>query len=313
MQRIMENKDTQPLPIVSLDNVDYYNKLYGFETCHPLVTAIDLRDATRIPTGAMKWRYGLYALFLKHGVQCSIRYGRQKYDYQEGTVVSFAPGQMVEIVPTDKPVDAQPDIQGLLFHPDLIYGTQLGKHISDYHFFDYESVESLHLSEREQQMFIDTLHSINQELRQPVDPHSQTILVDRIKLLLDYCLRFYDRQFITRHKQNSDVLAAFEKNLRAYFADGTARREGLPTVGWFADKACLSPGYFGDLVKRETGLSAQQYIQQKVVSLAKQQILDETLSISQVADALGFQYPQHFTRFFKRHVGVSPREYRDGE
>ena len=309
----MENKDIQPLPIVSLDNVDYYNKLFGFETYHPLVTAVDLREATRGPEQHTKWRYGLYALFLKHGVQCSIRYGRQKYDYQEGTVVSFAPGQMVEVKRTTEQVGKPSDVQGLPFHPDLIYGTQLGQHISDYHFFDYDSVESLHLSEREQQMFIDTLHSINQELRQPVDPHSQTILVDRIKLLLDYCRRFYDRQFITRHKQNSDVLAAFEKNLRAYFTDGTARREGLPSVRWFADKACLSPGYFGDLVKRETGLSAQQYIQQKIVALAKQQILDESLSISQVADALGFQYPQHFTRFFKRHVGVSPREYRDGE
>lgn len=310
----MENNKSQQAQIISLDNVDYYNKMMGLQTYHPLVAAVDLREAKPAPREQyVKWRYGLYALFLKHGTQCSIRYGRQKYDYQEGTVVSFAPGQVVEVA-YDPERAAQPsDVQGLLFHPDLIYGTPLGQHIGDYHFFDYESVESLHLSEREQQMFIDTLRSINQELQYPVDPHSQTILVDRIKLLLDYCRRFYDRQFITRHKQNSGVLVNFEQNLRSYFSEGTAQREGLPTVAWFADKACLSPGYFGDLVKRETGLSAQQYIQRKVVSLAKQLILDESYTINQIADTLGFQYPQHFTRFFKRHVGMSPRDYRGGE
>lgn len=311
----MENSKNQQLPIVSMDNIDLYNKMMGLETFHPLVAAVDLRESHPAPRPPrVKWRYGVYALFLKHGVQCSIRYGRQKYDYQEGTVVSFAPGQMVEVEYNEEQRKGAPsDVQGLLFHPDLIYGTPLGQHIGDYHFFDYESVESLHLSEREQQMFIDTLRTINQELQQPVDPHSQTILVDRIKLLLDYCRRFYDRQFITRHKQNSDVLVGFEQNLRAYFSEGMARREGLPTVAWFADKACLSPGYFGDLVKRETGLSAQQYIQQKVVSMAKQMILDDAYTINQIADSLGFQYPQHFTRFFKRHVGMSPREYRGGE
>ncbi len=308
----MANSENLQVPIVSMDNVDMYNKMLGFETYHPLVTAVDLREAKNTRRTHAKWRYGLYALFLKHGAQCSIRYGRRNYDYQEGTVVSFAPGQMVEVVPTAGQEERASDVQGLLFHPDLLYGTALGDRIGEYHFFDYDSAESLHLSEREQQLFIHTLQNINLELQQPVDAHSQTILVDRIKLLLDYCQRFYDRQFVTRHKQNSDVLVAFEHNLRAYFAEGTARRHGLPSVAWFADKACLSAGYFGDLIKKETGMSAQQYIQAKITSLAKQLILDQSYTINQVSERLGFQYPQHFTRFFKRHVGKSPREYREG-
>lgn len=191
-----------------------------------------------------------------------------------------------------------------------MYGTPLGKAIGDYHFFDYDSFESLHLSERERQMIIDTLHSIRMELELPVDKHSQTILTDRIKLILDYCQRFYDRQFITRHKVNSDILADFERNIKDYFADKKARTEGLPSVAWFADKACLSPGYFGDLVRKETGMSAQLFIQQHVLSLGKQMLMDESRSITQIADDLGFQYPQHFTRFFKKLTGMTPKEYR---
>lgn len=159
-------------------------------------------------------------------------------------------------------------------------------------------------------MFTDTLQSIRAELEMPIDKHSQTILVDRIKLILDYCQRFYDRQFITRHNINSDILSAFEQNIRAYFKSGSAERNGIPTVALFADKAALSPNYFGDLIKRETGQTPNQFIQQHIADIGKQLVLDDRYPISQIADRLGFQYPQHSTRFFKRHVGMSPTEYR---
>ena len=160
-------------------------------------------------------------------------------------------------------------------------------------------------------MYTDTLNSIRFEMEQPVDKHSQTILTDRIKLILDYCQRFYDRQFVIRHKENSDILSAFERNIKDYFEQGLAVRGGLPSVAYFADKACLSSGYFGDLIRKETGMTAQYYIQQHILALSKQLLLDPSQSISQIADRLGFQYPQHFSRFFKKFAGMTPKEYRE--
>ena len=300
-------------PIISIDSIDQYNKMYGFETFHPLVSVVDIADAAPDHRhNHITLRYGLYALWLKNGIQCALHYGRRKYDYQEGTIVSFAPGQVVRVDMTEEQRQSKAHTVGLLFSPDLIYGTPLGKSISSYHFFDYDSAESLHLSERERQMFTDTLRSIRFEMEQPVDKHSQTILTDRIKLILDYCQRFYDRQFITRHKENSDFLSAFEQNIKAYFEQGEAMRYGLPSVAYFADKACLSSGYFGDLIRKETGLTAQAYIQQHVLALSKQMLLDSSKSITQVADQLGFQYPQHFSRFFKKLAGMTPKEYKEG-
>lgn len=300
-------KPTDAIPIIHLDTIDTYHKLYGIETLHPLVSVIDFKNVKEGPNHA-RFLYGFYALWLKHGTQCAIRYGRQRYDYQDGTIVSFAPGQVVEVELENGIIDA--DVTGLLFHPDLFVLNSLGRNLGDYHFFDYDSAESLHLSAREQKLFVDTLHSIRYELEQPVDAHSQTILIDRIRLILDYCRRFYDRQFYTRHGANSDVLVSFEQAIRDYFQHGEAAKQGIPTVNYFADKACLSPGYFGDLIKKETGMMARQFIQQKMVEISKMMVLDERYTFTQVAEFLGFRYPQHFTRFFKRQIGVTPAEYR---
>lgn len=285
--------------------------MYGFETFHPLVSVIDMAEATKMPNHAT-FRYGVYALWLKDGIQCSLHYGRQLYDYQDGTIVSFAPRQMVRVDMAEEQLRTPSHTLGLLFHPDLLFGTPLGKTIGGYHFFDYDSAESLHLSERERRMYTDTLSSIRSEMELPVDKHSQTILTDRIKLILDYCQRFYDRQFVTRHRESSDILSVFERNIKDYFEQGLAVRDGLPSVAYFAGKACLSAGYFGDLIRKETGMTAQYYIQQHILKLSKQLLLDPTQSISQITDHLGFQYPQHFSRFFKKLAGVTPKEYREG-
>ena len=294
--------------IIQVDSVDTYNKMYGWGTLHPLVTIVNHTEELSADMNHRRLNYGLYALFLKQGEGCSIRYGREKYDYQEGTVVSFKPGQVVEVEwDESRPMPAS---RGLLFHPDLIYGTTLGKRIHDYSFFDYDQREALHLSEREQRVISDLLDSIQEELEHPVDKHSQTLITDAIGLMLDYCMRFYDRQFITRKKVNSDIMSDFEHNLAEYFKSGEAEHKGLPSVAYFADKVHLSAGYFGDLIKKETGLTAQRYIQNKVIDLSKQYVMDPRLSINQVAYKLGFQYPQHFTRLFKQQVGMTPSEYR---
>ena len=252
--------------------------------------------------------YGLYALFLKQGDGCSIRYGREKYDYQEGTVVSFKPGQAVEVEwDESRPM---PPSRGLLFHPDLLYGTQLAQRIHDYTFFDYDQREALHLSEREQHMVVELFDRIEEELRHPIDRHSQTLITDAIGLLLDYCMRYYDRQFITRHKVNSDILSTFQQLLREYFEKGHPERNGLPTVAYFASKVCLSPNYFGDLISKETGTTAQRHIQDAVIDRSKQLLVDTRMSVSEIAYQLGFEYPQHFSRLFKSRTGMTPNEFR---
>lgn len=292
--------------IIKIDSVECYNNLFGLETLHPLVSVVDFRNATRFPS-QFTMNYGIYALFLKETLCGDIRYGKQKYDYQEGTVVSFAPGQVAEV--TMRP-DAQPAGQGILFHPDLIKGTSLGRGIKQYSFFTYASNEALHTSEEERAIIMDCLAKTRLELQRPIDKHSRRLITRNIELLLDYCMRFYERQFITRTAVNRDVLAKFEMLLDEYFQGEHPQNEGLPTVKYFADKVCLSPNYFGDLIKKETGKTAQEYIQNKVIDLAKELILGTDKTVTEIAYTLGFQYSQHFNRTFKKHTGVTPSEYR---
>ena len=293
--------------ILNLDSVDLYNKLYGLETLNPLVSVIDLNKATS-SVDLIRFNYGIYALYLKLEKACDIKYGRQTYDYQEGTIVCFAPGQTAETNPTTDKV--QVNAHGILFHPDLLRGTSLGKSIKKYTFFSYEVNEALHLSEEERSIVMDCLKIIRMELEHGVDKHSKTLLVNHIELLLNYCMRFYERQFITRGKTNRDVLTRFENLLDEYFESALAEQDGLPTVKYFADKLCLSSNYFGDMFKKETGKSLQEYIQEKVIELAKERISDTADTVSQIAYSLGFQYPQHFCRLFKKRVGYTPSEYR---
>lgn len=292
--------------IINLKSIDQYNRLYGLETLHPLVAVVDLKNATTYPTH-FTLNYGVYALFLKQTRCGDLRYGRQPYDYQEGTVTSFAPGQVVEVKMEE---GTRPLAQGLLFHPDLIRGTSLGREIKRYSFFSYASNEALHLSDEEKQIYLDCLSNIQAELQHPIDKHSRRLIVRNIELLLDYCMRFYERQFITRATANKDMLTKFEEELDWYFQSQLPQEQGLPTVKYFADRACLSPNYFGDLVKKETGRTAQEYIQDKLINIAKEEILSQTRNVSEIAYRLGFQYPQHFTRIFKKRVGCTPGEYR---
>ena len=292
--------------IIRLDTVEEYSRVFGLPTLHPLLNVVDLSEAALRPE-KMAFNYGIYALFLKDTKCGDIRYGKQTYDYQEGTVVSFAPGQVVEV---DLPAGLQPKGRGILFHPDLVRGTSLGREIKSYSFFSYSSREALHLSEEEKQMFLGLLSHIRTELSRPTDRLSKRLLVRSVQLLLDYCMRFYSRQFETRTKANRDVLTRFEALLDSYFLDGQSRHAGLPTVKYFADRVYLSPNYFGDLIKKETGKTAQEYIQGKLIDLAKEMIVGTDKTVSQIAYELGFQYSQHFNRTFKKNVGYTPSESR---
>ena len=292
--------------IIQLNSVDQYNQLFGLETLHPLVGVVDLAEATRYPL-RFTINYGIYALFLKD-IKCGdIRYGRQKYDYEEGTIVSFAPGQVAE---TEIVQGTKLKAKGILFHPDLIKGTSLGQEIKSYSFFSYSSNEALHLSEEEKEIILDCLDKIKLELTHPIDKLSKRLIARNIQLLLDYCMRFYNRQFVTRTESNHDTLSRFESLLDNYFQSGKPQSEGLPTVKYFADRVFLSPNYFGDLIKKETGKTAQEYIQNKLIGVAKELIAGTDKSVSEIAYELGFQYSQHFNRIFKKNVGYTPGEYR---
>ena len=292
--------------IRNIETVSEYNDMLGVETLHPLVSVIDLSQARRLRHA--RQTFSFYAIFLKE-VKCGeLLYGRNRYDYQEGTLVCLAPGQVIGV--EDNGEVYQPKGWALVFHPDLVRGTTLGQHMREYSFFSYEVNEALHLSERERQLVIDSMQKIRHELEHAIDRHSKRLIAIQIETLLDYCLRFYERQFITRTNVNHDVLTRFERLLDNYFNDGQAQRDGIPTVKYCAGELCLSPNYFGDLAKKETGKNAQEYLQLKLIAVAKDRILDPEKTIGQVAYELGFQYPQHFTRLFKKIVGRTPVEYR---
>ncbi len=291
--------------ILKLDSISQYNAIKGIETRHPLITSFDSSTAKPLPSG--KYNFEFYSVFLK-GVNCGeLKYGRNTYDYDEGTLVFVGPGQVVGI---KSQKDYNPKGHALLFHPDFIKGTPLASKIHTYTFFSYELNEALHISEKEQQIVKDLYSKIEYELDQNIDKHSKTIIANNIELLLNYCERFYDRQFITRENINQGVLANFEKLLNDYFGSENPQKFGLPSVSHFAEELNLSPNYLGDLIKKETGKSAIDHIHLKLIDIAKDRIFDTDKSISQIAYEMGFKYPQHFSRVFKKNTGYTPNEYR---
>jgi len=292
--------------IRKFDTISQYNDFNNHETLHPLVSVVDFSKAS--PRRLSRSRYGFYTVMLKD-VKCGdLYYGKNTYDYQEGTLVFLAPGQ---IIGQDEPGELYyPKGYALAFHPDLIHGTSLGQHIQEYTFFSYHVNEALHISERERQIVLDCLAKIDLELRQSIDKHSKKLIVSNIELFLNYCTRFYDRQFITRDNAHQGVLERFEHLLNTYFSSDRPQTLGLPSVAYCAGELNLSSNYFGDLIRKETGRSAQEYIQAKIIDVAKEKIFDPGKSVSEIAYDLGFKYPQHFSRLFKQKVGYTPNEYR---
>jgi|SRR6218665_100355 len=291
--------------ILKLDTISEYNTLVKKETLHPLVSVHHFENAP--PRKLRRIQYGFYTVFLKQ-VKCGdLRYGMDAYDYQEGTLIFLAPGQ---VIGENKDEMYYPKGSCLLFHPDLIRGTALDGQMENYHFFSYAISEALHLSEKEKQTVLDCLAKISYELGQAIDKHSKQLIVANIRLFLDYCTRFYDRQFITRDNVHKGILERFDKVLNNYFHSGEVLQKGLPSVAYCAEQLNLSSNYFGDLVRKETDRSAHDFIHAKVIELAKEKLLDLEKPISDIAYELGFKYPQHFTRLFKQKAGVSPNEYR---
>lgn len=294
--------------IYRFNTIDELNKSLNIKTLHPLISIVDFeKTESNIMEETVKISAGFYTIMFKGSKHCNVKYGRNNYDYHEGTLIFFAPEQVVEFETntTDKPIG-----WGLYFHPDLIRQSNLGKTIKNYSFFDYDTSEALHLSEKEKQILSEIIGKIEMELNQNIDTHSQTLIVSNVELLLNYCTRFYDRQFITRTNYNKDFVSKLENVLKQYFDTENIQKQGLPSVKYCAEKLNLSPNYLSDLLKKETGKNTQEHIHYYLIEQAKNTLLHTDLTVSEIAYNLGFDYPQYFSKIFKKKTGYSPHEYR---
>lgn len=295
------------MEIQKIKTVGEYSQLRGSETLHPLINILDYKNLKLLEPAS--YNFGFYCIFLKETKCGDLRYGKEMYDYQEESLVFVAPGQILTVenyLPGIKPRG-----KVLIFHPDFLKGTPLCSIVTDYKFFSYSINEALHLSKKEVKQVLQLFTTIEEELQQNMDKHTKTLVISHLQLLLHYSTRFYDRQFITREHVNKGIVERFETILNNYFSTEKPKTIGLPTVAYCAEELHLSANYFGDLIKKETGISALEYIQTKVIEVAKEKIFEIDKSISEISYELGFKYPQHFTRLFKQKTGSTPVEYRN--
>ncbi len=293
----------------SLNSISEVHEAIGLpKPKHPLVTVIQVNQIkSKEQFKDVKVIPNLYQIALKIGHCGVLKYGRNSYDYQDGTLVFMAPGQVMEYEPGE---DDEHQGWTLGFHPDLIRKSDLAQKMNQYTFFSYDVNEALHVSDEERRTIEEILDKIVREYSQNLDRHSQHLIISNIELLLDYCMRFYDRQFYTRTNLNSDILSKFERLLHSYYEENLNEEMGLPSVHYCADELNFSSNYLSDLLKKETGKSAQEHIHLFVIDRAKNSLLNSSNSISQIGYALGFEYPQHFSNLFKSKTGLSPREFR---
>lgn len=297
-------------PVIHLKSISDINQFIQGVVKHPLVAVVDFSKVDEKMEEGTRLSCDFYSIMFKNYCVNQMKYGRQVYDFQEGNLICIAPRQVITL---DTEVEKRDDKLGwgLFFHPDLIRGTSLAGKMKDYHFFSYETTEALHLSEKEKMILFDCVQKIEQELQENIDNHSQTLLVSNIELLLNYCSRYYGRQFITRKNANADVVGRIEQLLQDYFRSGLLKEHGLPTVKYLAEQVHLSPNYLSDLLKKETGKTAQDHIHYQLIEEAKTVLLQSGASVSEVAYELGFEYTQYFSKLFKQKTGMTPSAYRN--
>lgn len=276
---------------------------------HPLIAVVDFTKVIEHTKDEIRIKTDFYSIMFKNYCRNHIRYGRKTLDFQDGSLVCIAPNHVITI---DNDIEVKEDMMGwgLFFHPDLIRGTSLGAKMKDFSFFSYEISEALHLSDKEKQLLYDCILKVQGELTQNIDSYSQVLMVSNIELLLNYCSRYYGRQFITRKSANLNLVSKVENILKGYFESEEKRNAGMPSVKDLANRVNLSPSYLSDLLKKETGLNAQDHIHYFVIEQAKNILLQTNQSVSEIAYSLGFEYPQYFSRLFKQKTGITPLEYR---
>ncbi len=295
---------------ILLEHISDLNRLFGHRNHgHPLISVIDLTRAGSQVEAGTRISANFYCVMFKNYCLNKLRYGRNYFDFQEGSLICMAPHQVITM---EEEVDSREDKMGwgVFFHPDFILGTELGTKIRDYTFFGYEMTEALHLSDKEKAVLWDGVQRISAELGENTDRYSQTLLISNLELLLNYCNRFYDRQFLTRRPFHQDMLTRFEMELDKFFRHSEKSPQGLPSVRYFARHLGVSPDYLSDLLKRETGWNTREFLHRYLIKEAKQRLLHSNDSISEIAYGLGFEYPQYFSRLFKTKTGMTPMEFR---
>ena len=292
--------------ILEMPSVKDYNDNLGVATLHPLVSVVDMSELECI-RHSLK-HFGFYCIILKHLGCGDVTYGRSAYDYNDGSLVFVAPNQMAGA--NDGKISYNTKGWILMFHPDLLRNTYLEHSMNRYTFFDYSSNEALHLSEQEREIIIGYLCNIRRELHHPTDDYTNRNIILNIEALLNNCMRFYERQFISRKIDNNKIMEQLTYLLEEYLLSGKSQQYGLPTVAWCADNLHLSSNYFGDLVKKYSGRSAQEFIKSAIVDYAKLLLANNSYQVNEIAYKLGFKYPQHFSRLFKHIEGISPSQYR---
>lgn len=290
--------------IRKIRNVSDYSSWLGHVDTHPLVSVISYEAVS--PVRHSLNNYDVYGIFFHDEADIDLAYGCGKYDYKKGTVICVAPGQIGG--KEDNGEQVMLTGWALLFHPDLLHNTPLEKKIKEYSFFDYRVNEALHMTDEEHDIFVSLMRQLQEELQKKHDELQDAIIVGYIELVLNFCQRFYNRQFLTRKLANSDILMNFNALLRDYYDKNLQMELGLPSVQYCADKLCLSSNYFGDVVKRMAGDTASNYIRQFIVQCAKNKLADG-MTVAQAAYDLGFDYPQHLSRMFRMQTGMTPSQY----
>ncbi|MFS4428411.1 helix-turn-helix domain-containing protein [Chryseobacterium sp. S90] len=310
MAKYFNQKINKVQPIIHLKSISEINNFVKGVTKHPLVAVIDFSNVDELIEEDIRVSCDFYSIMFKNYCANNLRYGRQSYDFQDGSLICIGPRQVLTM---DSEIEKKEDMMGwgLFFHPDLVRGTSLGAKMKEFTFFSYESSEALHLSDKEKTTLFDCIQKIQNELEENIDNYSQSLIVSNIEVLLNYCTRYYGRQFITRKTSNRDIVSQVERILQDYFNSDAIKEQGLPTVSYLAEKINLSPNYLSDLLKKETGMNAKDQIHYFLVEEAKNILLGSDKSISEIAYQLGFEYPQYFSKLFKQKTGNTPQEYRN--
>lgn len=293
----------------SIRSISELHRFMGLpKPLHPLVSLIRMEEVPKsTSTEPIQWVLDFYGISLKKNLSSKLKYGQHYYDFDEGVLAMTAPKQLLSVSSAENY-----EVTGwwLVFHPDFIQNYPLAKTIKQHGFFSYALHEALHLSELEEGMIEGIFKNVEQEYQTSIDQYSQDVMIAHLELLLNYCNRFYNRQFLTRKKTNSDILVKLEELLALYFGQADFREQGLPTVQYVAEQLNLSPNYLSDLLRNLTGQTAQQHIHHKLIEKAKESLTTTQLSISEIAYQLGFEHPQSFSKFFKSKTSQTPLAYR---
>lgn len=296
--------------IVKIESISQVHDFFELpKPKHSLVSVLPIDDKmTNYDYGDFSYTFGFYQISLKIGISGTLSYGRNSYDFQEGTMTFIKPNQVIKVKDSTEYVGASG--WTLLFHPDLISNSELGKLMNTYSFFSYAANEALHLSDDEKESLTELVLKIEKEYSQNIDKHSHELILTNIDLLLKYCKRYYDRQFYTRSNINKDFVTNFETVVMNYFNSEKSKGLGVLTVAYCANEMNMSANYLGDLLKNETGMSAKEHIQDYMIEKAKTKILTSKKSISEIAYDFGFEYPQSFNKLFKAKTGFTPTQFR---